>query len=97
MAAINLSVPHGQTIEVATENFGKTIRAASVKYSRWIAQAELSDDGRSAKLTGSGYRIDLTVDELAVHAKGNVPLFVKMFEGRIKELVESTLGKGDIP
>ena len=91
MAALNLSVKHGQSFEVARANFEKGITRAAAKYGSYIQRIDWSDDRSEARLNGSGCDVRLTVDAEAVHATGQVPFYFKMFEGRVKQFVQEAL------
>jgi hypothetical protein len=104
MARLDQSMKHGQTPEVALANFRTAIEEAQAKYSTWIHRVDWSSDSRVATLLGPGYSIDLTCDDELVHAKGNVPLMLKLMERPIMRFVAATLEKqaaaqatGDVP
>ncbi len=94
MAALNMSVKHGQPFEVAKANFEKGISAAQAQYGKYVKQVEWSDDRTSARLSGSGYSVDLRLDGESIHATGEVPFFVRFLEGPIRKFVEQTLQSG---
>jgi hypothetical protein len=91
MAALNMSVKHGQSWDDARANFQKGISAAETQHAKFIRSVEWSDDRTSARLLGPGFAVDLRVDEVSVHAVGDVPFFVKFMEGPIRKFVEDTL------
>lgn len=91
MARLDQSMKHGQTPEAAAANFRKAIEEAQAKYSTWIHEVAWSPDYRVATLKGPGYTVDLTVDHEHVHAKGNVPLALKLLERPILRFVQATL------
>jgi hypothetical protein len=92
MAEINFSGNHNQPIEVARAVFAKQIELALAKYPKWLQRVEWSSD-RSATLFGPGIEIRLWFDEELVHAKGKVPLFVKLLEAPIASIVREGLRK----
>ena len=91
MAALNMSVKHGQGLDVARANFEKGITSAQSQYGKYIRQVDWSDDRNSARLSGKGFSVDLTLDAESVHATGEVPFFVRFMEGPIRKFVEQTL------
>jgi len=93
MARLDQSMKHGQTPEVALANFRKAIEEAQARFSTWIKKVDWSPDFRVATLSGPGYTVDLTVDHEHVHAKGNVPLALKLLERPILRFVQATLDK----
>ncbi len=94
MAELNIIVKHGQTAEEARANFEKAIGQAQLQHGRWIRQVEWSADRTSALLSGPGYQVTLSFDEVHVYARGQVPLALKLLEGPVRRFVEQTLGKG---
>jgi hypothetical protein len=92
MAALNMSVKHGQPWEVAKANFEKGITEAHAKHGHLIRHVDWSDDKTSATITGAGSEVRLWLDEESVHAKGHVPFFVKLLEGQIRKFIEGSVG-----
>lgn len=93
MARLDHSLKHGQVPDVALANFRKAIEEAQSKYSTWIHKVNWSDDSRTATLSGPGYSVDLILDDEHVHARGHVPLVVKLLEKQILRTVAATLEK----
>ncbi len=91
MAELNMTIKHGQTVAAAQANFEKAITAAHANHGRWIRQVDWSADRKSAILSGPAYRVTLSFDDQNVYAKGNVPLALKLLEGRVRRFVEQTL------
>lgn len=91
MAALKMSVKHGQPFAVASANFDSGISRAEAKFRSQIRQVEWSDDRSSATLKGPGFEVLLKVDADSVHATGHVPFFFKLFEGQMRKFVEETL------
>ena len=94
MAALNMSVKHGQTVEAARANFDAGISRAEAKFGAYIKTIEWSDDRTAATLKGPGFEVNLKVDADSVHATGHVPFFFKLFEGQVRKFVEETLTRG---
>jgi hypothetical protein len=91
VASLNLSVEHGQTWEVARTNFEKGITEAVAQFGRWIQRFDWSEDRTAARLSGSGYEVDLRVDDRRVHATGHIPFPFRMFEGPARRFIEETI------
>jgi hypothetical protein len=91
MAALNLSVKHGQTWEDAKANFIKGVVAAEQKHGAHLKRVEWSDDRTAVRIAGTGFDVTLTVDPEAVHAVGHVPFFVKLMGGQITRFIEEAL------
>ena len=94
MSSLNLSVEHGQTWDVARTNFTKGIEAAQSQFGTYIRRVEWSDDRTSAQLSGPGFMVEMTVDAQQVHARGDLPFFVRFFEGPLKAFLRKTFAKG---
>ena len=92
MAALNMTIEHGQSWESARASFEKGIVAAEARYGRHITRVAWSDDRTSALLSGTGFEVTLTVDPRAVYARGRVPFFFRMLEGPIRKFVQDALG-----
>jgi hypothetical protein len=98
MAELNITMPHGQSPDEARVNFVKAITAAHQEHGRWIKTVEWSDDRTSALLTGPGYKVTLSFDAHNVHARGTIPLALKLLERQIRRFVEELLARhGDNP
>lgn len=91
MAALNISVKHGQTWDVARANFVKAVSTAEAEYGAYLKEVEWSEDRTSARLGGAGFDVRLTVDLESVHASGHVPFFVRMMEGRLRKFIQHAL------
>jgi hypothetical protein len=92
VAALDMSVKHGQTWDAARANFENGVAQARAKFPAYVRGVAWSDDRTSAHLTGPGFDVVLSVDADSVHARGTVPFFVRMLEGPIRRFVEESLG-----
>lgn len=93
MAQIHVSMKHGQTPDVARAIFVREIDEASAKYAKWIQRVDWSPDRASATLSGPGFEIRTWHDDQEVHAKGNVPLFIKILEAPLKAMIQQTIAR----
>jgi hypothetical protein len=93
MPPVNMSVEHGQTWEVARSNFEKGIEAARTRFAVWIRRVDWSDDRTSARLSGPGYTLELSVDPREVHARGHLPIFASFLEAPVKAFLKKTFEK----
>jgi hypothetical protein len=91
MAQVNLSIPHGQPLDAARENFVRGIEKAMEEHGRWIHAVVWSDDRTSAVLTGPSYEVTMSLDDTYVHARGRVPLAIKLFEGPVRRFIEKAI------
>lgn len=91
MARLEKSIKHNQHPDVVQANFRKGIEEARARHATWIHKVEWSPDGRVATLTGSGFTVNLTCDDEFVHARGSIPLMLKLMEGSILRYVATVL------
>ncbi|WP_165251343.1 polyhydroxyalkanoic acid system family protein [Paludisphaera soli] len=91
MAQLNMSIEHGQPWEAARANFETTIEKARADYARWIHAVEWSEDRTSASLSGPSYAVVLDLDPTHVHARGKIPLALKLLEPSVRRFIERTL------
>ena len=95
MAAFQMSFPHGQSWEDAKANFIKGINDANTKFGSHFKRLEWSDDKTAAKLSGTGFDVNLKVDVQAVHADGHMPWLAKVaIEKPLRHFLEETFKKG---
>ena len=90
MASLNMSFPHGQSVEVARERFELGISEAKTKFGQYIKNVEWGPDRTSARLSGAGFDVNLRVDDVAVHAVGTIPFFAKTLEAPVRKFLEET-------
>ncbi|MDG3004935.1 hypothetical protein [Paludisphaera mucosa] len=91
MAQLNMSIEHGQPWDAARANFETAIEKAREEHARWIRSVEWSNDRTSATLIGPAYEVVLNLDPTHVHARGKVPLAIKLLEPSVRRFVERTL------
>jgi hypothetical protein len=99
MPPVNLSFEHGQSYDTARRNFEKGITHARAKFGMFIRTVVWSDDRTSATLTGTGFEVNLRLDETMVHATGRVPIFPRFLEGPVRKFLAETFkdgGKGTV-
>jgi hypothetical protein len=93
MSLLNLSVKHGQTLDVARANFEKGIESARAQFGMWIQQVEWSPDRTSARLSGPSFTLDMSVDAEHVYARGDLPFFARFIEAPLKAFLQKTFAK----
>ena len=93
MAQLNISIPHGQSVELAQVRFEAAIHEAQARFSGWIGQVEWSVDRRSATVSGSHYKLTFWYDERDVHAQGSIPLAWKLFEGAMRSHIKKAIDR----
>jgi hypothetical protein len=93
MAEVNMSFAHGQPPDAARENFRRGIENAQAEHGRWIHDVAWSDDGTSAVLKGPSYEVTMSLDDTHVHARGRVPLAIKLMERPLRRFIEQSMAK----
>ena len=91
MAQLDMTVEHGQTAGAARENFEKAIATAQSQYGRFIRRLEWSPDRTGVQVSGTGFDVRLSYDDLKVYARGTVPMLAKLLEGPIKAFISRAL------
>ncbi len=69
MARLDMAVDHGQTPEVARENFEKAITAAQERYGKWLSRMEWSPDRTAVTVAGTGFDVEISYDDRKVYAR----------------------------
>lgn len=93
MAQVNMSIEHGQTPDAARESLRRGIEGALAEHGRWIHGVSWSDDGTAAVLTGPSYRVTMSLDDTHLHARGQVPLAIKLLERPVRRFIEQSMAK----
>jgi hypothetical protein len=91
MAALDTSVKHGQPWDTALANFERGVLSAQAQYGSYIRKVDWAEDRTSARLTGPGFDVLLSVDKESVRASGVVPFFVRLMEGPIRRFVQEAI------
>jgi Putative polyhydroxyalkanoic acid system protein (PHA_gran_rgn) len=91
MAHLDITIPHDHPDEVAQAKLGLAVREFQARYSSLIRELEWADDGRSATISGAGFKVRCWYDEHEVHVKGTIPLAWKLFEGAIRGHIKSDI------
>jgi hypothetical protein len=93
MAQLDITIRHGQPMELAQARFEAAILEAQSRFGAWIGRVERSDDRRSATFSGSNYRVKFWYDEHEVHAQGRIPLAWKLFEGAMRSHMQRAVDR----
>ena len=97
MPLINLSVPHGQSLEEARSHLETAVHKVLSPFGALVRQVAWSDDHTWVRLDGIGCWVQLWVDAQDVHATGDLPLLGALF-GRpvaagLKQILRQTFRK----
>ncbi len=93
MAQLDITIPHGQPIELAHARFEAAILEAQSRFGAWIGRLDWSEDRRSATFSGSHYKVKFWYDERDVHAQGSIPMAWKLFEGAMHSHMKKAIDR----
>jgi hypothetical protein len=84
---------HGRPPGAAQASFEAGIEEAVSRYGSWIDRVDWSEDRHAARITGSGYDVNLWYDDRFLHAQGQIPLAWKLFEPAIRSRIRSMIDR----
>jgi Putative polyhydroxyalkanoic acid system protein (PHA_gran_rgn) len=97
MSLINLSVKHGQSLEEARGRLEMAVNEVRSRFGAMIQRADWSADRNRVRLDGTGFWLEMTVDDQHVHATGDIPFLGGLLggplAGGLKQIVEQTFQK----
>jgi hypothetical protein len=97
MPLIDLTVPHGRTMEEARQRLETAVHQVSAHFSAVIRRVEWAPDRNRVKLEGVGIRVEMWVDAQDVHATGDIPIVGALVGGplasRLKQIIRQTFQK----
>jgi hypothetical protein len=93
MARLNLSMEHGQPMDVVQAKLEAGIDEAVSQFGSRVDRVDWSDDHQSATISGSGFQVRLWYDERFFHAQGRIPLTWKLFEGAVRRHIQKVIDR----
>ena len=93
MPLINLSVDHGQGLDVARAQMGRAVADVTATLGPLVRRVEWSDDRGAVALSGAGFEVKMWVDPRQVHVTGDLPLLGRLFAGPIEAIVRKAFPK----
>jgi hypothetical protein len=94
MPLIDLTLQHGQTLEEARRRLEATVNEVASQFGSMIRRVEWATDRSRVKLDGVGFGVEMSVDPLAFHATGDIPILGKLLGGQmasgLRQIVERT-------
>jgi hypothetical protein len=97
MSLINLSLKHGRTAAEARNTLEKAVGDVQGLFGSIIQQAEWSADRNRVRLDGSGFWVDMRVDDQQVHATCDIPFLAGLLGeplgGGLKKILEERFQK----
>ena len=93
MPLIDLTVPHGRTMEEARQRLQTAVHQVSVQFGAGIRRVEWAPDRNRVKLEGVGIRVEIWVDAQEVHAMGDIPILGALLASGLKQIIQQTFQK----
>jgi hypothetical protein len=92
---MTLSVQHRHTVDEARSRVETAVHEITSRFGTLIKRVEWSADRSQVRLEGSGFWIEMRVDEQAVHVSADLPVLGRLLSGfvttRLKEILQRTL------
>jgi hypothetical protein len=73
MPAINLSLEHGRSLDDARDCLRAAVRQTTGRFAALVRRTDWAADGRSVRVAGVGFAVDMRVDATHVHLSGDLP------------------------
>jgi hypothetical protein len=97
MSLINLSLKHGRTAAEARNTLEKAVGDVQSLFGAMIRRADWSTDHNRVRLEGSGFWVEMSVDDQHVHATGDIPFLAWLLGGPLggglKKILEKRFEK----
>ena len=94
MAALNLTVRHGRSLEDARRGLEAAVQRVSGQFGPLVRRVEWAPDRHRVKLDGAGFWVEMWVDAQDVHATGDIPMLAGLLGGQLgaglKQIVQQT-------
>jgi Putative polyhydroxyalkanoic acid system protein (PHA_gran_rgn) len=94
MPLMTLSVQHGHTVDEARRRLESAVQEITSRFSPLVRRVDWSPDRSQVRLEGSGFWIELRVDEQAVHVAADLPVLGQFLGGsvttRLKAIIQRT-------
>jgi Putative polyhydroxyalkanoic acid system protein (PHA_gran_rgn) len=94
---ISLTVQHGRSLEEARRRLETAVHELSNQFATMVRRVEWSADHNRVRLEGPGAWVEIWVDALEVHARGDVSILGGMLTGPLasglKQIVQRTFQK----
>ena len=97
MPLIDLTLQHGQTLDEARRRLERTVQEVNAQFGAMIQRTEWTADRSRVKLTGVGFWVEMSVDAVALHATGDIPILDRLLGGQVgtglRQILERTFQK----
>ncbi len=97
MPMINLSLEHGSTLHEARASLERAVNEIQGVFGAMIRRAAWTGDRDRVRIEGSGFWVEMSVDEREVHAKGDIPFLAGLLSrptgGSLERILERRFKK----
>ena len=97
MPLIELTVQHGRTLEEARRRLETAVDEISHRFGAVVRRIDWAQDRNRVTLHGVAFRVEMQLDERAVHVKADLPgldsLMGAPLASGLKQIVENTFRK----
>jgi hypothetical protein len=93
MSLINVSLKHGRTLPEARASLEKAVADVQGMFSAMIQRADWSSDRNRVRIDGTGFWVEMTVDDQHVHATGDLPFLGGLLGGGLRKILEDRFQK----
>ena len=83
MSLISFSIQHGRTLADARAQLAQTVSEAQSKFGAVLPRADWNDDRSRVVLIGTGFEIEVWVDDSQVHLRGDIPILGKLLGNKL--------------
>jgi hypothetical protein len=94
---MTLSVQHKHTLDEARRRLETAVSELTSRFGTLVRRVEWSADRNQVRLEGGGVRVELQLDEQAVHAAIDIPAFGRFLGGsvvtKLKEILQHSFQK----
>jgi hypothetical protein len=97
MSIVNVSLKHGRNISEARSSLEKAVTDVQGLFGPMIQRADWSSDRNRVRINGSGFWVEMRVDDEHVYATGDIPFLSGLLGGPLggglKKILEERFRK----
>ena len=101
MPLIAVAMKHGRTLDEARRGLERVIVQLQTSFGPLVQQVQWQPGRERVKVSGTGFTIEMHVDESDLHLAGDIPLLSQLLGDRvlsgIKSIVQDTFKKPLLP
>jgi len=93
VSLITLSLKHDKTLDEARHDLETVVEQVQSLFGMMIRRTLWTPDRSEVKLDGLGFWIEMSVDDVLLHVRGDMPLLSHLLGGRISTSVQQIVQK----